>query len=49
MVEDRAPTKKWWFWAGVAAVVVGGAVATYALTRPAPPPDCGNLGVCVRP
>ncbi|HLK39305.1 MAG TPA: PEGA domain-containing protein [Polyangiaceae bacterium] len=49
MVEDRALTKKWWFWAGVAAVVVGGAAATYALTRPAPPPDCGNSGVCVHP
>jgi hypothetical protein len=49
MVEDRTLTKKWWFWTGVAAVVIGGAVATYALTRPAPPPDCGSLGVCVHP
>jgi hypothetical protein len=49
MTEDRALTKKWWFWTGIAAVVVGGAVATYALTRPAPPPDCGNSGVCVHP
>jgi hypothetical protein len=49
MAEDRALTKKWWFWTGIAAVVVGGAVATYAFTRPAPPPDCGNTGVCVHP
>jgi hypothetical protein len=31
-------TKKWWFWTGAAAIVAGGAVLTYALTRPAPQP-----------
>jgi len=35
----QAPlTKKWWFWTGAAAVVVGGALATYFATRPSPQP-----------
>jgi hypothetical protein len=38
-------TRKWWFWTGAAVVVAGGAVLTYALTRPAaqpPPYDSGT-------
>ncbi|HTA20199.1 MAG TPA: hypothetical protein VK989_12960, partial [Polyangia bacterium] len=30
----RPVWRRWWFWTGVAAVVAGGAVATYVLTRP---------------
>jgi tetratricopeptide repeat protein len=30
----RPVWKRWWFWTGVAAVVAGGVVATYVLTRP---------------
>jgi hypothetical protein len=30
----RPVWKRWWFWTGVAAVVAGGAVAAYVLTRP---------------
>ena len=44
--------KKWWFWTGAAAVVAGGAVLTYALTRPAPVPppfDGGSTGWVVQP
>ncbi len=44
--------KKWWFWTGAAAVVAGGAVLTYALTRPAPVPppyDGGSTGWVVPP
>jgi hypothetical protein len=40
-------TKKWWFWTGAAVVVAGGALLTYALTRPSPQPppyDPGNTG-----
>lgn len=35
----------WWFWTGVASVVAGGAILTYALTRPAaqaPPYEAGS-------
>jgi hypothetical protein len=33
--EPRRPVwKRWWFWTGVGAVVVGGAVAAFFLTRP---------------
>jgi hypothetical protein len=32
--EDHPITTRWWFWTGVAAVVVGGAVVTYVATRP---------------
>ncbi len=38
-------TSRWWFWTGAAAVVAGGVVATYFLTRPAPqapPYDSGS-------
>lgn len=38
--ERDTLTRKWWFWTGVTAVVAGGALLTYAVTRPAaqPPP-----------
>jgi tetratricopeptide (TPR) repeat protein len=36
--EEREPetpvTHRWWFWTGLAAVIVGGVAATYVLTRP---------------
>lgn len=44
--------KKWWFWTGAVAVVAGGAVLTYALTRPEPTPppyDGGSTGWVVQP
>ena len=37
-------TKKWWFWTGTAAVIAGGALLTYALTRPSPTPPPYNPG-----
>jgi hypothetical protein len=37
-------TKKWWFWTGAAAVVAGGAVLTYFLTRPTPQPPAYDTG-----
>jgi hypothetical protein len=37
-------TKTWWFWTGAAAVVLGGAALTYALTRPAPQPPPYDAG-----
>jgi hypothetical protein len=50
--EKSQLTKKWWFWTSAAAVLAGGAVLTYALTRPepAPPPyDGGSTGWVVYP
>jgi len=38
--------KKWWFWTGVGAVVVGGSIGVYAATRSeagAPMSDLGNI------
>lgn len=53
MVEEtELLTEKWWFWTAAGAVVIGGAVATYALTRPDPEPppyDGGSTGWVVRP
>jgi hypothetical protein len=43
--ERSTIVRAWWFWTGIAAVVAGGAVLTYALTRPAaqpPPYETGN-------
>ena len=37
-------TKKWWFWTGAAAVIAGGAVLTYVLTRPSPQPPAYDSG-----
>jgi hypothetical protein len=45
-------TKKWWFWAGAAAIVGGATAATYFATRPAPetpPYDGGNTNWVVVP
>jgi len=53
LLEERTPlTKRWWFWTAAAAVLAGGALATYALTRPDPEPppyDGGSTGWVVRP
>lgn len=38
VVKVEPLTAKWWFWTGAAVVLVGGAFATYALTRPETPP-----------
>jgi hypothetical protein len=32
--QSKSLLSRWWFWAAASAVVAGGAVATYALTRP---------------
>jgi hypothetical protein len=45
-------TKQWWFWTSAAAVVAGGVLLTYAVTRPdAVPPDYqrGNTGWLAQP
>jgi hypothetical protein len=45
-------TKRWWFWATSAAVLAGGAFATYAVTRPTPDPkpyDGGSTGWVLQP
>jgi hypothetical protein len=47
VAESRPITTRWWFWSGAAAVVAGGIVATYMLTRPtpqAPPYQGGSSG-----
>ena len=48
LVPEKVPiTKRWWFWAGAAAIIAGGVAITYAATRPDPvPPDyvSGNTG-----
>lgn len=31
-------TKRWWFWTGAIAIVAGGVLTTYVLTRPTPEP-----------
>jgi hypothetical protein len=52
LAEEKIPiTKKWWFWTGVAAVVAGGALITYEVTRnPQPPPyNGGTAGWVVAP
>ena len=35
--------RRWWFWTGLGAVVVGAVVASVALSRPAPQPYEGTL------
>ena len=51
--EEQVPvTKRWWFWAGAGAVLVGGVVLTYALTRPdpeVPPYEGGSTGWVAKP
>ncbi len=53
LVEEQFQlTEHWWFWAGTAAVIAGGAIATYYLTRPdpeAPPYEAGSTGWLVQP
>lgn len=53
LVEEQFQlTEHWWFWAGAAAVIAGGAIATYYLTRPdpeAPPYESGSTGWLVQP
>lgn len=47
---EKVPlTKKWWFYAGIGAVVTAVGVTTYALTRPTEKADGGSLGWVVRP
>lgn len=50
---ERVPlTKRWWFWATAAGVLVTAAVVTYAVTRPTPEPapyDGGSAGWVVQP
>jgi hypothetical protein len=47
LAEEATPLyARWWFWGGVAVLVAGAVIATWALTRPepaAPPYDGGNL------
>lgn len=49
---ERVPlTKRWWFWAAAAGVLVSAAVVTYAATRPTPEPapyDGGSAGWVVQ-
>jgi PEGA domain-containing protein len=50
--EKTAITQRWWFWTSAAAVVAGGILLTYALTRPAPQPPAyatGSTGWLVQP
>lgn len=50
--ESRPITKTWWFWTAATAVVVGGVVTTYVLTRPDPEPppyERGNTGWLAQP
>lgn len=52
LVDEPSVLSRWWFWTGAAAVVAGGVVLTYALTRPEPQPpayDGGNTGWVVQP
>jgi hypothetical protein len=53
LAEDKPGLlSRWWFWTIAGTVVAGGAIATYALTRPEPQPppyDTGNTGWLVQP
>lgn len=52
VAETQPLTGKWWFWTAAAAVVAGGALVTYAATRPEPEPapfDGGSTRWVVRP
>ena len=50
---ERIPlTKRWWFWASAAGVLITAAVVTYAVTRPTPEPapyDGGSANWVVQP
>jgi hypothetical protein len=47
--EEVQLTKQWWFWTGIGVVVVGAAVAVFALTRPPAPYDGGTTGWVAQP
>jgi hypothetical protein len=49
--EKKSVLTKWWFWTGAAAVVAGGVVLTYELTRNPQPPayQTGTTGWLVTP
>jgi hypothetical protein len=52
VVDEPSVLERWWFWTGAAAVVAGGVVLTYALTRPEPTTpgyDGGSTGWVVTP
>lgn len=42
--EEKPIYKKWWFWTGVGAVVVGGTVGIYAASSGGSGPPMTNLG-----
>ena len=52
LVPEKVPiTKRWWFWTAAGVVLAGGALTTYALTRPSPQPppyDGGSTGWVVK-
>lgn len=43
-VEKIPITKRWWFWTGAAAIVAGGVLVTYFVTRPDPEPPPYQTG-----
>ena len=47
--ESPPVYKRWWFWTGIGAVVVGGAVTGILLSKKsaAKSPDCDGVGTCV--
>jgi hypothetical protein len=52
LLAEKIPVyKKWWFWTGAAAVVLGGVLITYELTRDTRPPayNGGSTGWVVTP
>lgn len=52
VVDEPSILEEWWFWTGAAAVIAGGVVLTYALTRPepeVPPYQGGSTGWVVQP
>lgn len=42
--ENKPVYKKWWFWTGVGAVVVGGSIGIYAATSGGNGPPMSDLG-----
>ncbi len=49
---EQPIVEKWWFWTSIGAVIAGGAVLTYFLTRPEPEPppyEGGSSGWVVTP
>jgi len=52
VIDEPSIVEEWWFWTGAAAVIAGGVVLTYALTRPEPEPppyQGGTTGWIVQP